>query len=55
MENPTHTLYKNCELKVKLWWVGGHERKKCFFCDVFFLFFFLSQGIFSAFVFYLNV
>ena len=37
MENPTHTFrarwtmcsnsYKNCNLKVKLWWVGARERK----------------------------
>ena len=34
MENPTHRLtlcvssYKNCKLKVKLWWVEANERKK---------------------------
>ena len=46
MENPTHTFrarwtmcsnsYKNCNLKVKLWWVGARERKnsvkKSLFC-----------------------
>ena len=28
--------HKNCKLKVKLWWVGAHERKKRAFCIVFF-------------------
>ena len=47
MENPTHSFremnlcfssYKNCELKVKLWWVGAHERKKsAFFATIFFV------------------
>ena len=43
-KNPTHerwtmcfSLYKNCELKVKLWWVGACERKKeSIFCNVYF-------------------
>ena len=30
--------YKNRELKVKLWWVGGHERKKSTFLVTFILF-----------------
>ena len=46
MENSTHTfreincfqlcfsLYKNCELKVKLWWVGAREWKKCIFVSL---------------------
>ena len=51
MENPTHTFremklqlssYKNRELKVKLWWVGAHERKK----SVFFVTFILPEGNF---------
>ena len=30
--------YKNRELKVKLWWVGAHERKKsAFFCNIYFV------------------
>ena len=46
MENPTHTFretcfssYKNCKLKVKLWWVGARERKK----RAFFVSFILSE------------
>ena len=34
--------YKNCELKVKLWWVGAHERIKRAF--LFFVTFILSEG-----------
>ena len=61
IENPTHSFkgriccfsaYKNCKLKVKLWWVGAHERKKrAFFVPFYFIrrIFFnicvLSQGI----------
>ena len=33
--------FKNCELKVKLWWVGARKRKKCIFVK-----FILSKGIF---------
>ena len=49
MENPTYSFremnlcfssYKNCELKIKLWWVGACERKK----SVFFVMFILSKG-----------
>ena len=30
--------YKNRELKVKLWWVGAHERKKsALFCNIYFV------------------
>ena len=29
--------HKNCELKVKLWWVGARERKECIFCNVYFV------------------
>ena len=46
MENPTHSFretcfssYKNCKLKVKLWWVGARERKK----RAFFVSFILSE------------
>ena len=51
MENPTHSFretnlcfssYKNCKLKVKLWWVGVRERKN----RVFFVPFILSKGNF---------
>ena len=47
MENPTHSFrkinlyfssYKNCELKVKLWWIGACERKKSAFFVTFMLF-----------------
>ena len=34
--------YKNCELKVKLWWVGAHKRIKRAF--LFFVTFILSEG-----------
>ena len=34
--------YKNRKLKVKLWWVGAHERKK----RAFFILFILSEGNF---------
>ena len=46
--------YKNCKLKVKLWWVGAHERKK----NTFFVAFILSKGnffyicVFSQFIVY---
>ena len=43
--------YKNCELKVKLWWVGACERKK----EYIFGAFILIEGIFLTFVFYLNI
>ena len=45
-ENSTHTfremncfqlcfsLYKNCELKLKLWWVGAREWKNCTFVSL---------------------
>ena len=59
MENPTHSFretnlcfssYRNCKLKVKLWWVRAHEReKKRIFSP-----FILSTGIFSKFVFHRN-
>ena len=46
MENPTHSFretcfssYKNCKLKVKLWWVGARDRKK----RAFFVSFILSE------------
>ena len=29
--------YKNCKLKVKLWWVGAREIKRGYFCTVYFL------------------
>ena len=58
MENPTHTfresnfvlfsLYKNRELKVKLWRVGARERKE----SAFFVTFALPG---NTFVFYLNI
>ena len=41
MKNSTHSFsemnlvwfssYKNCELKIKLWWVGAHEKADCIF------------------------
>ena len=34
--------YKNCKLKMKLWWVEAHERKK----QAFFVLFILSEGNF---------
>ena len=44
--------YRNCELKVKVWWVGARERKNRIFCNVyllriifFFNFFFISMYI----------
>ena len=51
MKNPIHCFerrglyfssYKNCKLKVKLWWVGVCKRKK----RAFFVPFILSEGIF---------
>ena len=48
MENPTHSFretnlaiysYKNCKLKVKLWWIGALKRKK----RTFFVTFILSE------------
>ena len=48
MENPTHNFgeanlaiysYKNCKLKVKLWWIGARKRKK----RTFFVTFVLSE------------
>ena len=36
------SLYKNCELKVKLWWCGSRKRKK----SAFFVTFTLSKGNF---------
>ena len=38
------SLYKNCELKLKLWWVGAHLELKSF-----------PKEFFLTFVFYLNV
>ena len=55
MENPAHIFrevshtcfssYKNCELKVRLWWVWARERKK----SGFFVTFILSEGFFLTF------
>ena len=42
LEKLTFNSYKNCKLKVKLWWVGAHERKK----RTFFVHFVLSEGNF---------
>ena len=44
LERPTLSFssYKNRKLKVKLWWVGAHERKK----RAFFVPFILSEGNF---------
>ena len=38
----TFNSYNNCKLKVKLWWVGAHKRKK----RTFFVHFVLSEGNF---------
>ena len=43
--------FKNCQLKVKLWWDGACEIKK----GAFFVTFISSKGIFLTVVFYLNV
>ena len=60
-ENLTHNFrwmnlvlqpIKNCELKLKLWWVGPHERKM----SAFFVTFYFSVGYFCfIFLFYLHV
>ena len=43
--------YNNyCKVKVKLWWIAAHDRKK----KAFFVPFILFKEIFSTFVFYLN-
>ena len=42
--------YKNCELKVKLWWVWTRERKKRYFLERLLC----PKEIFVTFVFYLN-
>ena len=34
--NLCFSSYKNCKLKIKLWWVGACERKKGIFCTVYF-------------------
>ena len=36
------SLYKNCKIKVKLWWIGDHQGKE----RVFFVTFILSEEIF---------
>ena len=28
--------FKNCVLKVKLWWVGAWKEKECIFCNIYF-------------------
>ena len=33
------SLYKNCELTVKLWWGGAREKKKCIYSNVYFFYF----------------
>ena len=69
MENSTHSFtlcfssYKNCKLKVKLWWVGARKRKKrtllyhlfCL-CTVYFVrrkFFLFLFFVFKTYLFYL--
>ena len=49
--NSLISTHKNCEWKVKLWWVGACERKN----RVFFVLFVLSEGNVLKLVFYLSI
>ena len=42
--------YRNCKLKVRLWWVRAHEKRGYFLYRLF-----CPKGIFLRFVFYLHV